>query len=138
MSAIFIAHEGIDYALRSAFLIYILSHPRPIAELLAPTRRGADDKYARGFEGMTEEAVPLVALLEAREAIIATTIGKMPENHRAFLLGFKQGTPDWAALGMEEAAKLPAVQWKLHNLNKLTSEKRAGLADRLAKILYPG
>jgi len=133
-----LAHEGIDDALRSAFLIYILSHPRPIAELLAPTRRRLDDEYARGFQGMTESAVTLDSLLETQEAIIATMIGEMPEKHRTFLLGFKQGSPDWAALGLEESAKLPAVQWKLHNLAQMATEKRTDLADRLAKVLYPG
>lgn len=99
------------------------------------SRRNIDDKYARGFEGMTEEAVPLEALLETREAIITTIVGEMPERHRAFLLSFKQGDPDWAALGLEKAAELPAVQWKLHNLNQLTSGKRADLIDRLKKVL---
>ena len=130
-----LAHEGIDDALRTAFLIYVLSHPRPIAELLEPARRNIDDEYARGFEGMTEEAVPLEELLKAREAIITTMVGEMPEQHRAFLLSFKQGNPDWTALGVDKAAKLPAVQWKLHNLNQLTSEKRAALIDRLKKVL---
>jgi predicted nucleotidyltransferase component of viral defense system len=132
-----LANEGIDDALRTAFLVYILSHPRPIAELLAPARRSLDEEYARGFEGMTEEAVPLEALLEAREAIIATMVDEMPEHHRAFLLGFKRGEPDWEALGTMDAVQLPAVQWKLQNLNQLTGEKRAALVDRLAAVLYP-
>jgi len=132
-----LANEGIDDALRTAFLVYILSHQRPIAELLAPARRSLDDEYARGFEGMTEQAVPLEALLEAREATIAAMVDEMPEHHRAFLLSFKRGEPDWEALGLMDAAQLPAVQWKLHNLNQLTSEKRAALADRLAALLYP-
>jgi predicted nucleotidyltransferase component of viral defense system len=132
-----LAQEGIDDALRSAFLIYVLSHPRPIAELLAPTRRTLDDEYERGFAGMTEETVPLETLLETREAMIAAMVSGMPESHRAFLLGFKRGNPDWAVLGLEEAAKLPAVQWKLHNLDQLPGDKRAVLADRLRRILYP-
>lgn len=132
-----LANEGIDDALRSAFLIYVLSHPRPVAELLAPTRRRLDDEYARGFVGMTDEAVPLEMLVEAREAIITAMVGDMPEAHRSFLLGIKRGTPDWAALDLEAAAKLPAVQWKLRNLDQLSVEKRAGLASRLEKILYP-
>jgi len=131
-----LAHEGIDNALRTAFLIYTLSHPRPIAELLAPTRRALDDEYARGFEGMTQEPVSLAALLEAREAIIAAMIDQMPDKHRIFLLGFKQGSPDWASLGLEEAAMLPAVQWKLHNLGQLNQAKRADLVDRLEKLLF--
>lgn len=132
-----LANEGIDDALRYAFLIYVLSHPRPIAELLAPTRRDLDDEYARGFVGMTDEAVPLEALIETREAIIAAMIGDMPDAHRSFLLGFKQGAPDWAVLGMEEAARLPAVQWKIRNLEQLPEDRRLGLASRLAKVLYP-
>jgi len=131
-----LAHEGIDDALRSAFLIYTLSHPRPIAELLSPNRRNIEKEYARGFEGMTNEAVPLDALLETREAIITAMTAQMPEEHRAFLIGFKRGEPDWEALGLEDAEKLPAVQWKLHNLNLLPAEKRSALADRLETILY--
>lgn len=132
-----LANEGIDDALRTAFLIYTLSHPRPIAELLAPTRRKLDDEYARGFDGMTEQAVSLEALVEARERMIAAMVTDMPDHHRTFLLGFKQGSPNWAALGMEDAALLPAVQWKLHNLGLLSADKRAALADRLATILFP-
>lgn len=131
-----LTHEGIDDALRIAFLIYTLSHPRPIAELLSPARRNLDKEYARGFEGMTEEAVPLEALLETRETIITSMITEMPKEHRVFLMGFKRGTPDWAALKLEEASKLPAVQWTLHNLSLLPAEKHSALADRLEKILF--
>jgi hypothetical protein len=86
---------------------------------------------------MTDEAVPLEALIETREAIIAAMIGDMPDVHRSFLLGFKRGAPDWAAIGMEEAAQLPAVQWKMRNLEQLPEEKRLGLASRLEMVLYP-
>lgn len=65
-------------------------------------------------------------------------IGQMPQNHRAFLLGFKKGDPDWAALVIEDAAKLPAVQWKLRNLERLGSDKRAVLVGRLSEILGTG
>ena len=44
---------------------------------------------------------------------------------------------DWAALGMEEAARLPAVQWKIRNLEQLPEDRRLGLASRLEKVLYP-
>lgn len=129
-------HEGIDDDLRTAFLIYTLSHPRPIAELLSPTRRNLEKEYARGFEGMTEEEVPLEELLEAREAIITHMIVEMSQEHRVFLIGFKRGAPDWASLNLEHAAKLPAIQWKLHNLSLLPAGKRTALADRLEKVLF--
>jgi predicted nucleotidyltransferase component of viral defense system len=34
-----LAHEGIDDNLRQAFIVYLLSHDRPMAEVLAPPRR---------------------------------------------------------------------------------------------------
>ena len=35
-----LANEGIDGTLRTAFVVYILRHDRPMNEVLAPTRRG--------------------------------------------------------------------------------------------------
>jgi len=61
-----LAHEGIEETLRRAFIVYLLSHNRPIAEVLAPMRKDISDEFARGFQGMTEEPVTLTALLEAR------------------------------------------------------------------------
>lgn len=132
-----LANEGIDDALRTAFLIYTLSHGRPIAELLAPTRRKLDDEYARSFEGMTEEPVALEELVATREAIIAAMVADMPAKHRNFLIGFKLGKPDWAALDIEGAANLPAVQWKQRNLDQLSPDKRMTLAARLQEVLFP-
>jgi predicted nucleotidyltransferase component of viral defense system len=33
-----LAHEGIQDSLRRAFIVYLLSHDRPMAEILAPVR----------------------------------------------------------------------------------------------------
>src|SRR5439155_2566798 len=66
-----LANEGIDDKLRKAFAVYILSHNRPMAEILAPARRDIAQEFARGFEGMTEKPVALDDLLQAREQFIA-------------------------------------------------------------------
>ena len=46
-----LANEGIDARLRNAFIVYLISHDRPIAEVLAPTRRDISKEFARGFVG---------------------------------------------------------------------------------------
>ena len=66
--------EGITDDLRQAFLIYLVSHDRPMSEVLEPNRKDLTEEYAKGFEGMTEEAVSLLELAEAREALIATIV----------------------------------------------------------------
>lgn len=126
-----LAREGIDDDLRRAFLVYLVSHTRPMAEVLAPRRKDLAVEFARGFLGMTAEPVPLADLEAAREVMIARITGDMPESHRAFLLGIEQGDADWAAVGLMEAAKLPAVAWRRQNLDTLSVAARRQLAAAL-------
>jgi predicted nucleotidyltransferase component of viral defense system len=131
-----LANEGIDDALRKAFIVYLLSHDRPMSEVLAPTRKDISDEFLRGFEGMTERPVSRDELIAAREALIAEIVGKMPDSHRRFLISFERGAPDWTLLGVPGAAELPAVKWRQQNLDKLPKDKRAALVEALEKALY--
>lgn len=130
-----LANEGISDDLRRAFIVYLLSHGRPMSEVLAPTRKPIQEEFLRGFEGMTEKPVSLDELVAARESIIRAVVGDMPQDHRAFLISFKRGTPEWPLLGVPEAAMLPAVKWRQENLDKLTRKKRDELVKRLAEVL---
>jgi len=130
-----LAAEGIDDALRRAFIVYLLSHDRPMSEVLAPTRKNIAPEFAAGFEGMTDKPVSLDQLLAAREALIADIVGKMPKDQRRFLVSFERGTPDWAVLGLPAAAELPAVKWRQQNLDKVSKDKRAALVAELEKVL---
>lgn len=132
-----LAHEGISDELRRAFLVYLISHNRPMAEVLAPTRKPLAEEFARGFVGMTQEPVALADLEATREAIIAAMIADMPDAHRHFLVGFKRGQPDWELLGIPEAQRLPAVLWKQRNLDRLLADKRSDLAAALERALLP-
>jgi predicted nucleotidyltransferase component of viral defense system len=130
-----LANEGINDALRKAFVVYILSHNRPMAEVLAPTRQDITQEFARGFAGMTQTPVTLEELLKTREDLIAELVGKMPAEHRKFLASFKQGKPEWHLLGVPHIEKLPAVRWKIQNLAAMDSEKRQQLIENLLKAL---
>jgi predicted nucleotidyltransferase component of viral defense system len=129
------AKEGIDDEVRKAFIVYLLSHDRPMAEVLAPQRLDISAEYQRGFEGMVDEPVTLDELLKAREDLIAEIVGRMPEQLKRFLISVKRGEPDWAVLDLPDAKDLPAVQWKLQNLAKLSDEKRAQLLKELNAAL---
>lgn len=132
-----LANEGMSDELRAAFVAYMLSHNRPMSEVLSPTRKDIELEFERGFVGMTADAVELAELLEAREAIIAEAVGKMPEAHRRFLISFKSGEPDWDLLGLPGVAKLPAVMWRQINYNKLKPDVLAGEVEKLEAVLFP-
>ena len=70
-----------------------------------------------------------------REKFIAELVGKMPEEHRRFLISFEEGKPDWKLLGVPHAEKLPALQWRLKNLAMIEPKKRQQLVEDLRKAL---
>lgn len=130
-----LAHEGINDDLRRAFIVYLISHDRPIGEVLAARPKDIADEFTANFEGMTTAPVALSDLIAAREALVAGIIHEMPDPHREFLIGFKRGQPNWAILNIAEAEHLPAVRWKQINLDKLSAKVRDDLVNRLATVL---
>lgn len=132
-----LANEGIDDLLRRAFIVYLISHNRPMAEVLAPPQRSIREEYRRGFEGMTAEPVSIEELVTVRERLIAAVVGEMPEAHRRFLISFERGAPEWTLLDVPGASELPAVLWRQQNLKTLTSSARAELVSKLEQVLFP-
>lgn len=129
-----LATEGIDDALRTAFVVYLLSGNRPMYEVLSPTR----SDLSTGFESLSAMAVNPVGvdvLERTREALINDIVGNMPDHHRRFLLSFEKGTPDWTLLDVPHAKTLPAVRWRMQNLAKVVGERRAELVGRLEASL---
>jgi predicted nucleotidyltransferase component of viral defense system len=130
-----LANEGIDDSLRRAFVVYLLSHNRPMAEILAPSRKSNALEFQRGFDGMTDRPVRIEDLEEAQNAMIASMIGEMPDSHRRFLLSFERGNPDWPLLDVPGAKDLPAVRWRQRNLDTLKTAERAKLVSQLESVL---
>lgn len=130
-----LANEGINDELRRAAIVYLLSHDRPMSEVIAPTRKDISNEFARGFQGMTDKAVTLEELIAAREALIAEVVGRMPDEHRRFLISFELGEAEWPLLGLNAIADLPAVRWRQQNLDKLSRDARAALITRLEQVL---
>ena len=126
-----LANEGIGDELRIAFAVYLISHNRPMAEILKPNQRDIEGEFKTGFQGMTDEAVTLDDLLQIREALIAEIVGNMPPEHRRFLVAFELGEADWGTFPASDAAQLPAVVWRAMNLAKLAPQKRRELAAAL-------
>jgi len=130
-----LATEGLNRPLIDAFLVYLVSHNRPMAEILAPNRKDIAEEFERTFAGMTETPVDVAELVQAREDLIAGVHSALTEADRRFLLGVKTGGADWDLVGLPQAAELPAVQWKLENLARLDPARRQVLADRLREVL---
>lgn len=119
-------NEGLTEELRKTFLVFLISHFRPMAELLNPNRKDISGIYEMEFAQMAEIEVSLEELLSVREKLIADINKEMTDSERKFLLSVKNKTPDWALLGLDAAlvSELPSVKWRLININKMSENKR--------------
>lgn len=115
-------HEGLTDNLFRTFLIYIASSSRPAHELLNPHFIDIDQPYAQEFEGMTKIPVSLDELKETRARLIADIRSRLDDASKRFILTLHDGNPDFTAIDRPQAADLPAVRWKLINLNKLIGQ----------------
>jgi len=128
-------NEGITENIRKGFLVYLISHDRPMHELLKPSIKDFKDVYKSEFHGMTNEEVSYDELLEVRSKLVDLIRGILTQDEKKFLLLFKKGEPNWKLLGIEGVENLPAVRWKLINIQKIDKSKREDLIGKLRNVL---
>ena len=128
-------NEGLTDDIRKAFLVYLSSHNRPMAELLKPQYKELSAIYAGEFANMAETDVTLEELVAVRERLVELIHQGLTESEKGFLLTFKSREPDWALLGLEGVSELPAIKWKQINLAKMPENKHKLALEKLKGIL---
>lgn len=128
-------NEGISEKLKDTFLVYLMSHGRPMHELLNPNFKDITDIYANEFENMTRERVELAELLEARTQLVQQIHQLLTDADKAFLLSVKKRSADWSQFVYPEVANLPAIKWKIHNLAQMPQDAHHEAAKKLEQFL---
>jgi predicted nucleotidyltransferase component of viral defense system len=128
-------NEGLTSDLVKTFLVYLISHNRTMAELLEPSRKDISGIYEGEFLRMAQTETTLDELLATREELIAGINQSLTEDQRQFLLSFKSRNPDWGLLGIDGADKLPAVRWKMRNLERMPQDKHRAALASLERVL---
>jgi hypothetical protein len=127
-------NEGLTDALFRTFLIYVASSGRPPHELVRPSLTVLEEAFVKEFEGMTTQPVSLDELKTAREQMTADLLARLDDNAMHFLLSLHDGEPDFEAIGLPQAADLPAVRWKVLNLEKLKAQNPEKHAEQRREI----
>jgi predicted nucleotidyltransferase component of viral defense system len=131
-------NEGFTESLRKTFLIFLISHQRPMVELLAPHRKDIRGVYRSEFVQMAQVDVPVEELENIRETLIETIRTSLTGAEKSFLLSFKSRLPEWNLLGMdnpEAIQNLPSVRWKLRNLEQMPERKHRDSLQKLSRVL---
>jgi predicted nucleotidyltransferase component of viral defense system len=122
---------GLTPEIVDCFVAYLAGHNRPVHEVLMPRLQPLNATFANQFNGMTRDEVSLEALEQARERLVQELPRALTDQHRTFLLSLVQNQPRWDCMPFPHLRELPAILWKLQNLAKLKSAKRAEQIERL-------
>ncbi|WP_428622321.1 nucleotidyl transferase AbiEii/AbiGii toxin family protein [Sedimenticola sp.] len=131
-------NEGLSDELMQAFLVYLIGHNRPMAELLAPRLKPISDAYEAEFAEMVFEEVGVATLEATFHRLVESIHTRMSDDDRAFLLSIKRGEPKWAHLRLPHIEELPSVRWKLLNLDRMAADKRSEAVGNLENVLQVG
>jgi predicted nucleotidyltransferase component of viral defense system len=128
-------NEGITEQVRKAFVIYLASHDRPMHEVLSPSIQDFKRMYDLDFKGMTALDVSCEELSSIQKKLPAALLKILTEKERHFLISIKEGVPQWDLIGVEGVDKLPGIQWKLFNINRIPKRKHKELIEKLKSVL---
>jgi predicted nucleotidyltransferase component of viral defense system len=130
-----LANEGLTPDIRKAFLVYLISHNRPMAEVLQPNRLPLEAIFASEFLGMSRLSVTCEELVAVRDQLVDLLVQEMSMDEKYFLLSVKELRPDWTLLELVGVDSLPAVRWKLQNLTKMPKLKHRLAVEKLKQVL---
>jgi len=131
-------NEGFGDNVRLGFIASLLSHTRPMHELLRPRFQDQRGVFETQFTGMTFEPYSYAEFEAIRERLVREVHSQLQDDDRALLLSVKRGEPDWSLFPVAGLDQMPAVQWKLANIQKFKknaskhAEQLKALEDALA------
>jgi predicted nucleotidyltransferase component of viral defense system len=128
-------HEGLTDTIRKAFVVYVASHNRPMAEILDPTFQDFQESYRGDFVGMARLEATLDELVQTRQRLLSTIHQTLTREEKEFLLSIKQGEPQWSLIDIAHIENLPAIQWKLQNIRRMDKVKHQHAVQKLKSVL---
>ena len=107
------------------FVGYLAGHNRPPHEVISPARKSLAGAYETDFVGMTSAPISLEELETTRDRLMAELPRALTDDHKAFLTSLVKTQPNWALMRFPHLQNLPAIRWKLQNLEKLRDTNAA-------------
>lgn len=120
--------------IKNGFIQALVSHMRTMHEVLYPHLLDQRSAFEKQFQGMSNIPFTYEDFEKTRERLIETINASLTETDRTFLLSFKRGNPDWNMFPLPGLNEMPAVQWKLLNLQNLIKSNPGKHNELLSKL----
>jgi len=131
-------NEGFNDEIWKGFKIGLISHYKPIGELLSPVLKDQKSAFKNQFAGMTSIDFSYDDYESTRETLIEIITQRLTDDDKKFLISFEKGSPKWDLFPLPILKDLPAIKWKLLNIQKLIQlnpEKHKKMIGNLKSIL---
>jgi len=119
--------------IKEAFMFYLLSHNRPINEILFSRINDKKADFKNQFEGMAKEKFDYEDFIKISKLLREKISNLFSDNDKKFILSFKQGKPDWS-LFVKDISQYPSIKWKLANINNLIDSNPAKYREMYDKL----
>ena len=131
-------NEGFNDEIWQGFKVGLISHYKPISELISPILKDQKSAFETQFAGMTNVEFSYEDYVNTRNELIEIIKSKLSSDDKEFILSFEMGEPKWELFPIHVLKDLPAIQWKLININKLKEanpSKHGVMIEKLKDIL---
>ncbi len=122
--------------IKEAFIFYLLSHNRPMNEILFSKINDKKTDFKNQFEGMAKEKFDYEDFIKISKLLREKISNLFSDKDKKFILSFKQAKPDWS-LFVKDISRYPSIKWKLANITNLTDNnpaKHQELYDKLERV----
>ena len=125
---------GLTEEIRHGMVAALVSHKRPVIELIRPTPKDQREAFKAKFEGMTSLPFRYDDHFATLERLVQVIRSELTGDDRQFLLSFEAGEPAWDRFPLAGLIELPAPQFKLLNIRKFRDEQPERHAAILAAL----
>ena len=115
-------NEGFTNDVWDGFKTGLISHYKPISELLSPILKDQKSAFDKQFLGMARVNFSYGDYENTRQRLIDTISERLTDKDKKFLVSFEIGEPQWDLFPYDVLKDLPAIKWKLINIRRLKKE----------------
>lgn len=126
--------KGITTDIKNGFIALLLSGNRPIHEILNPNFQMKEETFRSEFEGMTEESFDFEEAKATFHHLVENIITVLSDEDKQSLLNFVQLKIDLENSYIPNINELPAIKWKLQNLENLRDSNLEKFKDQYNKL----
>ena len=110
---------GVTETMLDCFTVYLACNPRPFHEVLCGSDQDIRRVFEVNFKGMTDVVVTVEDLELARSQLRTDILANLGEARFEFLHSLLRLEPRWDLMPFEDLEQMPALKWKLSNLERL-------------------